>query len=134
MTFSLVLVTTLAVTVTTLAGYVQTSLRATRTTAAQTQRLVTADGALRIAVESLKRTSANCTTNMAVPALNGTTVTVRCVPNGPVTATWSRHDVTATVAFQGGTSVGRATVQIGRPGGSPCTSSCTVTINSWLVE
>jgi type II secretory pathway component PulK len=134
MTMALVLVTTLAITVTALADYVQTSLRATRVAAAQTQRLTAADGALRLAVESLKQSSASCSTNMVVPSLNGTSVTVRCTPNGPIATGWSRHDLTATVELQGGTSTGRATVQITRSGGGACMSSCTVTINSWVVE
>jgi type II secretory pathway component PulK len=131
---SLVLVTAMALSVTALAGYVQTSLRSERATATQVKRLSAADGALRLAVESLKRSSANCTSSMNLPALNGTQVTVRCVGNGLPTATWTRHDLTATVRSpEGGVSTGRATVQLSGVA-TPCTSSCTVTVNAWLIE
>ena len=42
--------------------------------------------------------------------------------------------VTITVTGGGGTSVGRALVQIGRAGGVACTASCTVVLNSWTLD
>lgn len=137
MTMALVIVTALAVSVTALAGYASTSLRSARVTAAQTQRLSTLDAARVLTLEALRASSANCTTSLQIAGLagmNGATTTIRCVPNGTPTATFSRHDVTITVTGGGGTSVGRALVQIARPGGVACTASCTVVLNSWTLD
>jgi hypothetical protein len=131
---ALVITTALAMVVTSLTGYVETSLRAERVAASRIERTATVDGALRIAVELLRQSSANCTDSMVVPVLNGEQVSVSCTGNGLPGATWTRHDLTARVQSPGGgVSVGRATVQLSSPT-VPCTTSCTVTINSWLVD
>jgi hypothetical protein len=131
---ALVITTALAMVVTSLTGYVQSSLRAERASASRIERTAAVDGALRVAIELLRQSAANCTASMDVPLLNGDQVTVSCTGNGLPGATWTRHDLTATAhSPDGGTSVGRATVQLSSPS-VPCTSSCSVTLNSWIVD
>ena len=69
---------------------------------------------------------------MQVPSINGATITLSC-SQVATAASWTKVRLTATARLGGADTVGGSTVQITRSGGSPCASSCTVTINTWSV-
>jgi Tfp pilus assembly protein PilX len=128
----LVLCLSLAVMGLALGRYAQASSKSSTVMAAVAQRNAAADGALRLGIESLKLGESRCTTTMSVPAINGATITLGCTQVASAAA-WLQVRLTVTAKLDAAQTTGATTVQIGRPGGSPCTSSCTVTINSWSV-
>lgn len=116
-----------------LGRYAQAASKSSTVMSAITQRSAAADGALRLGVEALKLGESRCTPTMSVPNLDGATISLGCAQVGTPSTTWVRVRLTVSARLDGTDTLGGATVQITRAGGSPCASSCVVTINSWSV-
>ena len=131
----LVLVVTLvlSIIVASLSTYVTTGLRSTHVSKDRNTRIASADATLRMGIEELKLNPSLCTNTMTIPTTNNTTNHLQCAPNGTPNSAWSPYLLTATTQ-NNGTTTAQAAIQIATTAGTPCTSTCTITINAWSVS
>jgi Tfp pilus assembly protein PilX len=129
----LVITLVLSIIVASLATYVTTGLRSTHVSKDRNTRIASADATLRMGIEELKLNPSLCTNNMTIPTTNNTTNHLQCTTNGTPNSAWTPYLLTATTQ-NNGTTTAQAAIQIATTAGTPCTATCTITINTWSVS